>query len=106
MRSFTIALAVVFVGGCFTALAAERSIFQKGKLFSENVLSIKKGDTLLFVNDDNVAHNVMSTSPGNEFNLGSQLPGVATPVTFNATGEVDVVCAIHPRMHLTVNVTN
>jgi plastocyanin len=106
MRSFTIVLAAVFVGGCFTALAAEQSVFQKGKLFSERELSIKKGGTLLFVNDDNVAHNVMSTSPGNEFNLGSQLPGVSTPVTFNAVGEVDVICAIHPRMHVTVNVTN
>jgi plastocyanin len=106
MKSFTIAIAVVFAVGCVTALAAERSIIQKDKSFSETLLSIKKGDTLLFVNDDNVVHNVMSTSPGNEFNLGSQAPGMATPVTFNTAGQINVICAIHPRMQLTINVTD
>jgi plastocyanin len=106
MKSFTIVIAVVFAGGCVTALAAERSIIQKGKSFSESLLSIRKGDTLLFVNYDNVVHNVMSTSRGNEFNLGSQQPGVATPVTFNTAGQINVICAIHPRMQLTINVTD
>jgi plastocyanin len=106
MKSFTIAIAVVFAVGCVTALAAERSIIQKDKSFSEALLSIKKGDTLLFVNDDNVVHNVMSTSAGNEFNLGSQAPGMATPVTFNTAGQINVICAIHPRMQLTINVTD
>ena len=105
MKSFTIILAIAFVAGCATALAAERSIMQKGKVFSEQQISIKKGDAVLFVNNDSVAHNVFSISPGNEFNLGSQLPGVATPVTFNAVGDVVVTCAIHPRMKLTVKVT-
>jgi plastocyanin len=106
MKSFTILIAVVFAAGCVTALAAERSIIQKDKSFSESLLSIRKGDALLFVNYDNVVHNVMSTSRGNEFNLGSQPPGVATPVTFNTAGRIDVICAIHPRMRLTINVTD
>ena len=37
--------------------------------------SLKKGETLTFVNDDTVPHNIISTSKGNEFNLGSQPPG-------------------------------
>jgi plastocyanin len=32
-------------------------------------------------------------------------PGVSTPVTFNDEGQVNVICAIHPRMKMTVNVT-
>jgi plastocyanin len=46
----------------------------------------------------------MSTSKGNEFNLGSQPPGTSTDVTFKEAGEVQVICAIHPRMKMTVKV--
>jgi plastocyanin len=46
----------------------------------------------------------MSTSPGNEFNLGSQPPGASTDVTFKVAGAVAVICAIHPRMKMTVKV--
>jgi plastocyanin len=106
MKCITIAVMVAFAGGCLTALAAEQSIIQKNKSFSERLVSIKKGDTILFLNGDSVTHNVMSTTPGNEFNLGSQLPGLATPVTFSAAGEVNVFCAIHPRMQMTVNITD
>jgi plastocyanin len=106
MKLFTIAVALAIAGGCLTGFAAERSITQKGKNFSEREVSIKKGGTILFVNDDNVAHNVLSTSAGNEFNLGSQLPGVATPVTFNTAGDAKIICAIHPRMQMTVKVTD
>jgi plastocyanin len=106
MKSITTVLALLaFVGGSVVALATEHSIMQKGKVFSEAEVTIKKGDSLLFVNDDAIAHNILSTTPGNEFNLGSQAPGTSTPVAFNKSGEVAVLCAIHPRMKLTVNVT-
>ena len=105
MKLMTIATLVAFAGGCAVALAAERSISQKGRAFSESAVSVKKGDTLNFVNDDNIAHNILSTTAGNEFNLGTQNPGSTTPVTFKTAGEVTVLCAIHPRMKLVVNVT-
>jgi plastocyanin len=57
------------------------------------------------VNDDTVPHNIFSVSKGNEFNLGSQAPGASTDVTFKEAGEVQVICAIHPRMKMTVTVT-
>src|SRR5215471_1854087 len=100
------ALLIAFCGGCAAALAAERSIMQKGKVFSESAITVKKGDVVVFVNDDTVTHNVMSTDPGNEFNIGSQSPGVSTPVTFDKSGEFTIMCAIHPRMKLTVKVNN
>jgi plastocyanin len=53
-----------------------------------------------------VPHNIISTSTGNEFNLGSQPPGAATDVTFKQAGDVQVICAIHPRMKMTVKVTD
>jgi plastocyanin len=46
----------------------------------------------------------MSTSAGNEFNLGSQPPGSSTDVAFKEDGDVAVICAIHPRMKMTIKV--
>jgi plastocyanin len=106
MIPFTFALTLAFIGGLATAYAAERKITQKGKVFSESEVTIKKGDVIVFVNDDSVHHNVLSTSVGNIFNSGAVAPGGSTPVTFNAAGEVSVICAIHPSMKLKVTITN
>ena len=86
------------------ALAANLTITQKGRAFSSETVTLKKGGTLTFMNDDSIPHNIMSTSGGNEFNLGSQPPGASTDVTFKETGDVLVICAIHPRMKMTVKV--
>jgi plastocyanin len=104
MKFLNIAVAVAFVAGGTLAFAAEKTIGQKGKQFSEKQVAIKKGDTLVFVNDDNIAHNIMSRSAGNTFNLGSQMPGKSTPVTFDKVGDIEVICAIHPGMKMAVKV--
>jgi len=104
MRPMTIALALAFAAGSVTAFATERTIMQKNKTFSESEIELKKGDTLMFVNDDVVVHNIMSTTAGNEFNLGSQSPGASTSIAIKSSGDVTVMCAIHPRMKLTVKV--
>jgi plastocyanin len=107
MRMLTLlTLAAAAAGLSVGALAADQTIHQKGRMFSAETLTIKKGETITFLNDDNVPHNIMSASKGNEFNLGSQVPGSSTPVTFKDAGGVEVVCAIHPRMKMTVTVTN
>jgi plastocyanin len=106
MKKLAVAATVALLSGCLAAWAVEETITQKGKVFSSTAVSLKKGDPLTFVNDDNVNHNIMSNSAGNEFNLGSQAPGMSTPVTFNKEGMVSVICAIHPRMKMTVTVTN
>ena len=104
MRATVFAAIVAFAVGAVTAFAAERIIHQKGRAFSVAEVTIKKGDTLNFLNDDNIVHNVMSTSAANEFNLGAQEPGTSTPVTFKTVGEIPIFCAIHPRMKMTVKV--
>jgi plastocyanin len=88
------------------AFAATQFIHQKGRMFSSESVAIKKGGMLTFMNDDNVPHNIYSTTKGNEFNLGSQSPGTSTDVTFNEAGEVQVMCAIHPRMTMTIKVVD
>lgn len=105
MKVFPSIVALAFVSGAaVAALAAEQTVTQKGKKFSMSEVTIKKGDTLVFVNDDNVAHNIYSATAGNDFNLGSQLPGKSVSVTFDKPGEIDVMCAIHPLMKMKVKV--
>jgi plastocyanin len=100
-------LAIVIAAGLSAgALAANLTITQKGRAFSPESVTVKKGEALTFVNDDTVPHNIVSTSAGNEFNLGSQPPGAATDVTFKQSGDVQVICAIHPRMKMMVQVTD
>ena len=106
MRFTSIAVVIACLGGSAVALAAEHSISQKGRTFSESALTLKKGDVVNFVNDDNIAHNIYSATSGNEFNLGSQAPGTSTPMTFNKAGEIAILCAIHPRMKMAVTVAD
>ena len=107
MHSMTAAFLAGGVAACVTvALAAEHTIGQKGKVFSKTDISIKAGDALVFVNDDTIAHNVMSMDPDNKFNLGSLKPGSSTPVTFKTAGDFQVICAIHPSMKMRVKVVN
>jgi plastocyanin len=98
-------LVIAILGGLSTgALAATEVIHQQGRAFSTESATVKRGEALTFLNYDTVPHNIMSASKGNEFNLGSQAPGSSTEVAFNEVGDVMVICAIHPRMKMTVKV--
>lgn len=87
------------------ALAADMTVHQKDKKFSDAEISVKKGDTVTFQNDDEVTHNVFSQSPGMGFDLKTQKPGQSSQVKFDRAGKAEVRCAIHPQMKMIVNVT-
>jgi plastocyanin len=106
MRRLALLALAISTGLSVGALAANQMIHQQGRVFSSESVTIKKGEALTFVNDDTVPHNIISTSKGNEFNLGSQPPGTSTDVMFKEAGDVQVICAIHPRMKLAVKVTD
>ena len=106
MRTLALFTAVIVSGLSVGAFAATEVVHQQGRVFSAESISVKKGDALTFLNDDTVPHNIMSASKGNEFNLGSQAPGTSTDVTFKEAGDVQVICAIHPRMKMMVKVAN
>ena len=71
MRKMILLTLAIVAGLSAGALAATQMVHQQGRMFSVESLSVRKGDALTFLNDDTVPHNIMSTSPGNEFNLGS-----------------------------------
>ncbi len=57
-----------------------------------------------FINNDPFFHNVFSLSDTEMFDLGSYPQGESRDVTFNTPGVVEVECAIHPEMHMTIQV--
>ena len=101
-RTLVAALAAAAAVVCVEAAA--HSVSQKGKSFEPATVSLKVGETLNFQNNDDVTHNAFSTSKGNEFNSKVQLPGSASSITFREAGTVEVRCAFHPKMRLTITV--
>ncbi len=96
-----VAGALLFVG---VADAAEYEVVQKNKTFSVKELTIKAGDTVKFTNEDEFFHNVFSLSDLKTFDLGSYPKGEYKSVTFEKSGTVEVECAIHPSMLMTINI--
>jgi plastocyanin len=98
-------LALGALGAVGTALSANTvDVSQKGKEFNPDEITVDRGTTVRFVNDDTVAHNVYTRGDGLEFNLGTQAPGDVKEVSFDKAGSFQILCAIHPKMSLTVNV--
>lgn len=86
------------------AQAAEHVVSQKGKTFSAKRLTVQKGDSVKFVNDDPFAHNIFSLSDAKSFDLGSYGQGLAKSVVLDQPGLVEVECAVHPDMKLLIEV--
>jgi len=98
-------LALSALGAVGTALSANTvDVSQKGKEFNPDEITVDRGAKVRFVNDDTVAHNVYSEGGAVEFNLGTQAPGDTKEVSFDKVGSFQILCAIHPKMSLTVNV--
>jgi plastocyanin len=105
-------MAVAFAAGAATAIGmlvgsafADYSISQKGREFHPGEIAIKRGEAIQIVNDDgDLLHHAYIDSPKFSFDSGDQKPGSVTPITFAVAGDFDVLCAIHPKMKLTVHV--
>lgn len=85
--------------------AAGIVVSQKGRMFHPDSLSVKKGETVIIVNDDSdLLHHAYIESPTFSFDSGDQDPGSRTPIVFTQPGIFQVLCGIHPKMKLTVRV--
>jgi len=89
---------------CPLAYSAEHVVVQRGRAFVPDVLKIKVGDTVRFVNEDGLAHNVASFSGAKTFDLGTFPRGTAKTVVFDTEGVVDVICGIHKNMKMLIEV--
>lgn len=86
------------------AYAGSFNVGQKNKQFTKKKLVIKVGDSVRFTNEDPFFHNVFSLSPNKTFDLGSYPKGEFREVTFDKAGKIEVECAIHPSMRMTIEV--
>lgn len=65
--------------------------------FSPDSLTIKAGDTVIWTNNDNVAHTVTSDS-GSELGSPHITPGNSYSHTFSTAGTYNYHCSIHTTM--------
>ena len=106
-RQFKITLAAialtVLASGAALAIVRHR-VDQSGLRFSVAVMRLQRGDTIAFTNSDRSSHNILVRGGAMNFNGGLQRPGQALEVPFTARGQYQVVCGIHPRMRMDVEV--
>jgi len=70
---------------------------QQGMKFLPHILVVTQGDTVKFLNHDNVAHNVYSPD-AEGYNLGSFKQNEDRSYTFQKAGVYSQLCSIHPEM--------
>ncbi len=97
-------IGVVLLTLASVGFAETHEVGQQNKAFTESELTIKVGDAVNFVNQDPFFHNVFSLSDAALFDLGSYPQGEGKSFTFDESGTVEVECAIHPNMRMTINV--
>src|SRR4051794_5150525 len=76
----------------------------RAKTLMPHVLMIPAGSTVAFPNQDPIAHNLFSLSPGNNFDLGFYRNGPGRARKFDAPGVVNVYCNVHPNMSAVIHV--
>lgn len=73
-------------------------IDMEDKEYQPRYSTIQSGDQVVFVNKDNIQHNVFSSSGNNAFDLGTYGAGLKRAVTLKEPGIVKVYCNIHSDM--------
>jgi plastocyanin len=72
-----------------------------GSTFAPGTLDISVGDTVTFVNDDQIAH----TATSDDFDSGTMDPGASFEFTAGKAGTISYLCSFHPGMTGTINVS-
>jgi len=85
------------------AAAATKTVVEiSGSAFVPQSLDLKVGDTVTFVNKDEIAHT--ATADGT-FDSKTLEQGASFSFTATKAGKLDYVCLFHPGMTGTLNVT-
>jgi plastocyanin len=80
------------------------SVSIKDIKFNPHDITVKKGTTITWTNNDQVQHTVVKRGgPGANFN-GSVAPGQTFKQTFTTAGKIPYVCTIHPGQTGTITV--
>lgn len=84
--------------------ASTFTLTTRSKTFLPHVVAVPAGSTVSFPNEDPIAHNLFSLTPGNTFDLGLYRRGPGKPHKFEAPGVVNIYCNVHPNMSAVVHV--
>lgn len=76
------------------------TVTMQGMSFSKTSLTITKGTTVTWTNNDNTTHTV--TADDNSFNSGDVTAGNSYARTFNTTGTFPYHCIYHSMMKATI----
>ena len=79
---------------------ADQTVVQKGRRFNPAEVTIHRGESLTFTNDDEFIHQVYAEGL---FDSDERLPGQALVENFSKAGTFEVRCHIHPKMKLVVH---
>jgi plastocyanin len=94
-----LAAALILAAG--NTAMADTIIVQKGRVFRPAEVTINRGDTLTFTNNDSFLHQIYVDGL---FDSEEKSPGENLNETFPRAGTFQVRCHIHPTMHMTVRV--
>jgi len=97
MRTFLIFLLL----STSAAQAVDLNVAQKGRAFHPSEVTIIRGQTVTFTNEDSFIHQIYVDGL---FDSDEKAPGQNLNETFSTVGTFQVRCHIHPTMHMTVHV--
>ena len=86
------------------AFAADHVMVQQGRRFHPGEVTVARGDTLTFTNNDEFIHQIFLTAENFSFDTKEKAPGQTDTETFTQAGTFEVHCHIHPKMKLVVHV--
>lgn len=98
-RKFITSLAALPLGMVFarpSKAATTHTVRIKGFAFQPSKLSIAKGDTIKFMNNDNATHT--ATDRDKSWDTGKIRGKKSKEVTFDSAGSFDYFCRYHPAM--------
>lgn len=105
LGSLALSFIIIIAVSVATVAAADTAIVsQKDRKFNPDRLDVSRGSIVRIMNDDKVTHHVYIDSPGMSFDSGEQPIGTTVDLKFDRAGTYEVLCAIHPTMHLKVSV--
>ncbi len=97
-------LAALFSGAVGIVMAAEHVVEIRDNRFTPEVLSIKPGDTVRWVNQEKrTTHSVLFKQPF-AFESERFFPGESWSYRFEKPARVTYGCGPHPEMHGTIDV--
>jgi len=95
-RALRIALAALpWLAGPAPAAAATRTIEIDAMAFAPPSVTVRRGDTVVWVNRDLVPH---TATAGKVFDSGAIAPGRSWTTIAKTPGRHDYVCTLHPTM--------